>query len=246
MIVNTTPQGWEIIFQRAHALLAAKLAFHLHEDLRTDKMLWLEMLTSIAEHDDGQQGWKGQNHLTAAGAPKDITQQKYDLEQARQVVSETAQKSRWIALMASLHTYHLHHPFQGDSKAIDTFLNEQISYQKSLRKSLEISQKASEQAYTIMRWCDEFSLVLCKNQIPPQGRKLEIGKLPQDTPRFVSQQDDDHLSVIPWPFEENAFELSVEYYTVEQLAFKSDEALRKQLESQSPQLKCWQMVKGGG
>jgi hypothetical protein len=243
MIVNPTPQGWEIIFQRAHALLAARLAYHLHEKLRTDESLWLEMLSSIAEHDDGQQDWKDKNHLTEAGAPKDLTQQKYDLEQAQNVVAESAQKSRWIALMASLHAYHLHRPFQGDSRELDAFLEEQLVYQKSLRKSLGISKEASESAYTIMRWCDECSLVLCKSQIPLQGRKLEIGRLPADTPRFIFRQED-KVCVSPWPFDTDTFELSVEYYTVEQLAFESDEALIQQLRRQSPEVRRWQMMKG--
>lgn len=243
MIVNPISQGWEIIFQRAHALLAAKLAYYLHEELRTDESLWLEMLSSIAEHDDGQQGWKGKNHLTEAGAPKDLTQQKYNLEQGKSVVTESAQKSRWIALMASLHTYHLHHPFRGDNQELDAFLEEQLNYQKSLRKSLGISKDISENAYTIMRWCDECSLVLCKSQIPPQGRKLEIGKLPADTPRLIFRHHD-AICISPWPFETDEFELSVEYYTLEQLAFKHDEELRQQLNQQSPAVRRWQMVKG--
>lgn len=243
MIVNPTPQGWEIIFQRAHALLAARLAYHVQEELRTDDSLWLEMLSSIAEHDDGQQGWRDRNHLTEAGAPRDLTQQKYDLEQARRVVAESAQKSRWMALMASLHAYHLHSAFQGDSKELDAFLEEQLAYQKILRKSLGINQEASESAYTIMRWCDECSLVLCKMQIPPQGRKLEVGRLPADTPRFIFQQED-KVCVSPWPFQADTFELSVEYHTVKQLAFKDDEELRQQLSRQSPQVRRWQMARG--
>lgn len=243
MIVNPTPQGWEIIYQRAHALLAAKLAYYLHEELRTDESLWLEMLNSIAEHDDGQQGWKGKNHLTEAGAPKDLTQQKYNLEQARDVVSESAQKSRWVALMTSLHTYHLHRSFQGDSQELDAFLEEQLDYQKSLRRSLGINKEASERAYTIMRWCDECSLVLCKSQIPPQGRKLEIGKLPKNTPRFIFQLDN-KLCITPWPFKSDSFEISLEYYSVEQLVFENDEELRQLLGHQSPEVRRWQMVKG--
>lgn len=238
MIVNPTSQGWEIIFQRAHALLAAKLAYYLANKLRTPEAIWLEMLTSIAEHDDGQTGWKRKNHLTEANAPKDITQQKYNLEQARRVVSESAHKSRWIALMSSLHAYHLHHPFQGDNQEVDQFLEEQKTYQKMLRKSLKISEEESEVAYTVMRWCDECSLILCKSQIPPQDKKLEVGMLPYGTSRFIHQQGD-KVSVSPWPFEKKQFEISVEYYSVDQLAFDNDQSLRKHLKDQSPNVRCW-------
>lgn len=238
MIVNPTSQGWEIIFQRAHALLAAKLAYYMDEKLRTPEAIWLEMLTSIAEHDDGQTGWKGKNHLTEANAPKDITEQKYNLEQAYRVISESAHKSRWIALMASLHAYHLHQPFSGDAQEVDEFLKEQKKYQKELRKTLDISVEESETAYTIMRWCDECSLILCKSQIPPQGKKLEVGMLPYGTPRFIHQHED-KISISPWPFGKKEFEISIEYYCAEQLAFAHDEALQKHLNSQSPKVRNW-------
>lgn len=40
MIVNYTAEGWEIITQRAHGLLAAQIADHWQHHIRTDR--WVE------------------------------------------------------------------------------------------------------------------------------------------------------------------------------------------------------------
>jgi len=242
MIVNPMSQGWEIIFQRAHALLAAKLAYYLQDSFHPEKTSWLEMLTSIAEHDDGQPDWQGKNHLTEAGAPRDITEQKYNLEQAKRVVSESAHKSRWVALMASMHTYYLHRPFKGDNQDMDDFLKEQQAYQNVLRKTLNVSQKESETAYTVMRWCDECSLILCKKQIPPQGKTLEVGGLPHDTIRYIYQPKD-AVHISPWPFREDNFTLSVEVFCIKQLEFAHDQELQQLLKETEPELLQWQFEK---
>ena len=83
MIVNSTPAGWQIIYQQAHALLAAQLAWHWPTTLPPDR--WVGLLAAIAQHDDEQAAWHGRGGhygLTPAGAPANFTQKEFSLEQA--------------------------------------------------------------------------------------------------------------------------------------------------------------------
>ena len=57
MIVNSTPAGWQIIYQQAHALLAAQLAWHWAPTLPPDR--WVGLLAAITQHDDEQAAWLG-------------------------------------------------------------------------------------------------------------------------------------------------------------------------------------------
>lgn len=228
MIVNAIEQGWEIIFQRAHGLLAAKIADKLAVKLRPDAAYWIDTLTAIAEHDDGQQDWQGKNHVSDKGAPMDFTYHDPDLEQAKRVVANGTYKSQWIAMLTSMHTYYLYKPLAEEDKELKAFLEEQKDYQKNLRRHLGIRKEEAESAYTFMRWCDEFSLVLCGNQVPPQSRKLETGALPKDTPRFISATEEGY-TVTPWCFEEDEFELFTEACYLPKLAYKNDEELLHQI-----------------
>lgn len=244
MIVNAVEEGWEIIFQRAHGLLAAKIAYHLDKSLRPDEAYWIDTLSAIAEHDDGQQKWTKRNHVTEAGAPLDFSFHDPDLEQAETVVADGSYKSQWIALLTSMHTYHLYEPFAGKNKGVSAFLKKQDEYQKKLRRLIGINIEEAEAAYTFMRWCDEFSLILCKNQIPPQGRKLETGSLPAGKPRFISAEED-VFTVTPWCFEHDKFELFTEATYLPELSFKDDEDLLQTIRSTKPRRKLWVFEKAG-
>ena len=52
MIVNQVEQGWDIVFQRAHAILAAQIALGWKVSERPEP--WTELVAAIADHDDGQ------------------------------------------------------------------------------------------------------------------------------------------------------------------------------------------------
>ena len=89
MIVNPTPIGWQVIYQQAHALLAAQLAWAWPPFLPPAR--WVGLLAAIAQHDDEQAAWHGRGGhygLTPAGAPANFTQVAFSLEQATGVLME--------------------------------------------------------------------------------------------------------------------------------------------------------------
>ncbi|MFA0961181.1 DUF3891 family protein [Roseivirga sp. BDSF3-8] len=240
MIVNMKEKGWEIIFQRAHGLLAAKLADKIREELWPPPQYRVDTLAAIAEHDDGQPGWEGKNHISDTGAPLNFTFHGVDLKQARKVVQNGIYKSKWIALLTSMHTSSLYAPF-ADREEVATFLNEQEAHQKKLRHYLSISKEEVEKHYKLMRWCDEFSLILCQDRIPKGGKKLEIGKLPDGTSRWVYAKES-LLVVTPWCFEEKEVEVYTEARGLEKLSFRDDKELLAAIRAEKPYYKKWTLV----
>ncbi len=237
MIVNTSVQGWEIIYQRAHGLLASKIGYHWKDKDRPDR--WVETLTAISEHDDGQENWKGSYHITDAGAPEDFMLQEFSIGQAREVTGIAKYKSRWIAMMISMHVSYLYESLRGKSKEIDDFLDEQLANQKVYRKELKIKQSDAEKAYRLIHFCDRLSLILCQSQIPDDGRKLEIFTLPNGKNSYLSQRKDNSIKVEPWVFDVNEFEISVEVHCVDDLKFSSDTDFSKAMDEATVREKKW-------
>lgn len=237
MIVNAAPQGWEVIFQRAHELLAQQIAVHWQASQRPVR--WLELLSAIGEHDNRQEGWHGHYHLTSSGAPKDFSMQEFSLSQAREVTDVTQYKSRFASLLISMHTSYLYAHLRGSDKEIDQFLNDQEILQKNWRRSLGMSEGDARKAYRLLHWADRCSLILCKSELPADQRRLEVFTGPQDKSYYIWQRKDQSLGVEPWPFEEDEFTAWVESRTLSQLSFKNDEELAKALFACEVEEKSW-------
>ncbi len=237
MIVNQLINGWEVIFQRAHEMLAMQIAQHWQIKQRPER--WAELLSAISEHDNRQEGWGDSRHLTATGAPIDFTLKGFSLEQARGVTEVSKYKSRYVSLLISMHTSFLYEPLRGQNKKTDQFLDDQLELQRSWLKSLHISKTEAEKAYNILQWNDRCSLILCKNQLPAGQRRLEVYEDTEGNTNFIWQRKDKSIGVDPWPFEEEEFKVWAEARTLEQLQFKNDNELAKALLGAGVEEKVW-------
>ena len=175
MIVNLTKDGWEIIYHRAHALLAAQLGGHWR---REDSPVRLyETLAAISHHDDLEREWKG-NHLTKTGAPLDFTlgeePPEVSLEKLKKHLEDSCYRGRWVTLLTSMHVSFLNQNKAGVSKDWDNFLKTQLEDQQRWQKELGIVKKDAERGYQFMQWCDRLSLILAQRQVPEDSRALEI------------------------------------------------------------------------
>ncbi|MEZ0540366.1 DUF3891 family protein [Fibrella arboris] len=241
MIVRLVDVGWEIIHQPAHGLLAFQLAMHWHPDKRPQH--WPETLIALTEHDDGQQPYQDRNHLTEAGAPLHFQVLEFTTDQARRMIEVALQKSRWNALMVSMHASFLYEEKRGQSAELDSFLDQQKENQQSWRREYKASKAATQYAYDFVQWCDAFSLILCMNQVPPEGRRLEISIGPDKEHYYVFQRTDGTLSVDPWPYNVPAFSVQVEFNTLAQLQFASDHELYNALQQAPVQVRTWTIAK---
>ena len=241
MIVNQSEQGWAVIFQRAHAIMAAQIAMHWQVGTRPQP--WTEIVAAIADHDDGQRDWRGKNHLTDAGAPMNFMLKPPDVTQARKVVANARYRSRWTALLTSMHTTTLYESWRGTDKELDQFLNEQEDYQRQLARNLGVPIDQARDTYKLMYFCDALSLILCKDQIPPDGLQLDVAQLPSKEMVVIRASDNTTYTLNPWPWEEAKVELSVEVYNVTQLSFDSDQELYEAFDQADISVKKWRFCK---
>jgi hypothetical protein len=242
MIVNPTQDGWQVIYQPAHALLAAQIASHWRADQRPAR--WLETLIAIAHHDDEARDWTHSDHLTDSGAPLDFTQSKSpSLVQPRQVMADAHYRGRWDALMISMHMVFLYGYLRGEIPEFTEFIDEQIECQKQWRRELKVTKDEAERAYAIVQWADRMSLILCQGQLPEAERALEVSAGPDGTRHDVMQRRDGTVTVTPWPFEESRFSVVVESRCLSQLSFKDDAELQAVLLAAPAEALTWDYAK---
>ncbi len=243
MIVNPTQNGWQVIYHRAHALLAAEMAGQWRKQDSPPRLY--ETLAAISHHDDLEKEWE-ENNLNASGAPKDFTQdtdQETDYESLRKHVENSLYRGRWVALMISMHLTRLNSSKQGTSPDADAFLEEQVQNQKRWREELEISEDEAQQGYDFMQWCDRCSLILCQQQLPDDERWLEIS-IAHDGQRYdIKQLGNGLVTVTPWCFECDRFTVNVEASYLDQIKFESNQSLTDALKKAPRKLSEWTFEK---
>ncbi len=237
MIVKSIPVGWEVIYQRAHGLLAAKIAFHWKAAERPPH--FVETLLAIAEHDDGVPESRTPQNLTEAGAPKHFQLLGHSAEQYRNVMEIANSKSRWNALMTSMHTTFLYEDQKYEDADIEKFVKEQHKLQKDLIKEFKISRKEAEKHYRFVEWCDALSLLLCMDKIQPEHRRMDVSVGPNGTMYQIWQDEKEKLRVEPWPFELDSFEVEVEYRELNHLKFKKAQELDEHLKNAEVKVRKW-------
>ncbi len=243
MIVNSIENGWEIIYHRAHALLAAQIAGHW---LGTDRPTrWIETIATVSHHDDLEKEWEG-NHLNAAGAPRDFMQEEFSpksIESFNKTIEESLYRGRWVALLTSMHVSFLSAPLREQVPEVDQFLKEQLEKQKAWRRELKVKKEDAEKAYAFMQWCDRLSLILCQQDLPSRQRALEISKGPDGTRYDIMQREDQTINVTPWPFGLEKFTVNVEAIHLSQLKFEGNAELVEALKTAPIKELVWEFVK---
>ncbi|MGI4741801.1 MAG: DUF3891 family protein [Janthinobacterium lividum] len=249
MIVNPTPTGWQIIYQQAHALLAAQLAWAWPPFLPPDR--WVGLLAATAQHDDEQAPWHGRgghHGLTPAGAPANFTQVAFSIAQATGVLHAARFQGRWRSLLTSLHLSTLYEPLRGSQAAITAFLDELLASQARWTKELHLTKSQARQAYDLLHWCDRLSLILCRQELPELGRAVEIYPDPlasgsHRAAHSVRQPGGPSTAVVvqPWPFATPTLRASVEAQQLHQLRFKDDAELAAALHQAPIETLHWEL-----
>ncbi|MBK0382721.1 DUF3891 family protein [Pedobacter sp. SD-b] len=229
MIVISHSKGWKIINQHAHGLLAAMLAYQYDIDLPNE--IIVPTLIAIAEHDDGIAETADDKSLTDAGAPRHFMlsneSKKSNLKQQFNVMEIASSKSQLNALLTSMHINFLFGDKEEKDKKLEKFLNDQDINRKRILKDLNIDKKYAERLYRFVEWCDAFSLLICMDEIQPEGRKMEISRSPDGDMNQVFYKGKNEICVEPWVFKNNNFKVFYEYKVVEQLKFNSIEEFNK-------------------
>lgn len=244
MIVNPHPEGWEIVSHYTHGLLAGKIAIQLKHGLRPD--FWEDILTAVIEHDDHMLDFGEKDYLTGAGAPLDFTlDERSDddaYEHAERVYRAARQKSQLVALLIGRHLEFLYHGKIREHRGFKKFFESVKKDRKNQLRIYDWKKTTLESSYSIMRFCDRCSLVLCQDLVPSSERKLEVNTS-IDGKTYYIWGTNNRIHVAPWPFEKDAFLLHFELRRLKKLAFRSNGDLEKELMDTMPELKEIQMVK---
>lgn len=241
MIVNYTQGGWEIITQRAHGLLAAQLGMHWRSKDLPER--WLETLIAIAEHDDAEVELDGENLLTDQGGPLNFSMKSFDLDHCERLSRFSITKSRYIALLTSMHMEFLHKKEENTNELAKKFLQEQRQLQDDWRRDLQLEKEVAEKIYSFLEWCDAFSLLICQNQIQPEQRSIEISQGPSGNKYQLYQVDHNKLTIEPWPFEISTFKVYFESRLISRLQFKDSAEFREAFHKAKVKETVWELVK---
>ena len=243
MIVNPTQNGWQIIYHRAHALLAAQIAGQWNRKNVPPRLY--ETMSAISHHDDLEKEWE-ENNLNEAGAPKDFTQDtdgETDYASLRKHIENSLYRGRWVALLTSMHLSRLNESKRGTSSEADAFLDEQLELQQGWRQDLDISESDAQQAYDFLQWCDRCSLILCQQKLPDDERWLEIS-IAHDGERYdIKQLSNGLVTVQPWCFHDDRFTVNVETSSLSQLKFEDNASLTEALKVAPRKFLEWTFVK---
>lgn len=240
MIVNYKEEGWEVITQRAHGIVAAALAAQWKASERPGR--WLETILAVAEHDDAENELDGETLITAAGGPLNFAMKNFDGAKCRKLASLTITKSRYIALLSSMHMTFLYEKDAATDPEAKAFLKEQAALQERWRKELSLAKEESLRIYDLMEWCDALSLLICKGDLQPEERRVEISTGPDKKEYYLVQTGEDTLAVDPWPFETRSFTVQYEYRTLKQVQFKSTPEFREAFIGAQPKERTWRLV----
>lgn len=239
MIVNYAREGWEVITQRAHGLLEAQLGSQWKLKERPER--WIETLLAIAEHDDAEVELEGDNLLTEQGGPLNFAMKIFELEHCERLSRFSLAKSRFIALLTSMHMEFLHRKEEATNEQARKFLSEQRKLQEEWRKDLNVEKEVAGKIYSFLEWCDAFSLLICQKQLQPEQRSIEISQGPNGDKYHLYQVDSNKLTIYPWPFELPSFKVYHETRLIKQLQFKDSEEFRQAFHKAAVDETVWEL-----
>jgi hypothetical protein len=223
MIVNYTQNGWQVIAQRSHGLLAAQICAMWNHAERPRR--WVDTLIATAEHDDVFNEMETGQLINPNGGPVDFKMNVFDETLSERLISRAEMKGSFIALLVSRHISFTH----GQEPSAKPFLFKLQKKEKTWLKITGASKTEVNSAYKLLEFCDALSLLICQDQIPPQERKVEISSGPTGK-MYKLYSSEGFLVVSPWPFENDEFVLDFECRHLYGLTFKNDDAFRDALQ----------------
>ena len=228
MIVRYTVEGWEIITQRNHGLLAAEICARWK--INDQPARWVETLIACGGHDDAFNELENGSLLTTKGGPINFDMNNFDEQLSQLLINMALTKSSFIALLTARHIAFTH----GNEVKARKFLTMLKKKEESWIAAAQSSQKEVQEAYQLLEFCDAFSLLICQDRIQPESRTMEISTGPDGT-RYQVICSGESLIVKPWPFEEKQFRVSYELRKLKKLEFKNDEEFRHYLYEAKPE-----------
>ncbi|QRR00275.1 DUF3891 family protein [Dyadobacter sandarakinus] len=237
MIVNYTAEGWSMIMQRSHGLLAAQICAQWKKEDQPAR--WVDTLIATAEHDDANEELSMPEINPETGGPKNFKMKPFDEEYCDRLLNMAFAKGRYVGLLIARHIRFLYR----DEPTAGKYCEQLEQKEAEWITEAGTTEKAVAASYELLEFCDALSLIMCQDLIPPEGRKMEISNGPDGTTYQLFRAENGDLAVQPWPFEPASFEVSYESRCISQLSFKRPEALRDLLQQANARLHAFTFSK---
>lgn len=245
MIRHPIDAGWFISYQPAHALLSGCLAAHwAGTDDFPRPTPWPDLVVAVSQHDAGWIEWEQAPKISDEGIPLNFTELDIadHLRIWRRGVATGLHQSRFVGLMLSRHATRLYDHRSDESQIIANFLAEQHRLQNQLVAEFDISPDAVDEAYSLVRLMDWFSLALCMERY--HDGVVELGAGPGGVELTMEPLGEHRLMVRPWPFDVSAITASVEARRLTQRSFADSDALQAALRDADIVERRWQLEAG--
>lgn len=228
MVVRYTEDGWEVITQRNHGLLAAEICARWK--IADQPNRWVETLIACAGHDDAFNELECGPLVTPKGGPVNFDMNRFDEKLSELLINMAITKSSFTAVLTARHIAFTH----GKEPKAAKFLDELKKKEKIWTVAAQSSLVEVQEAYRLLEFCDAFSLLICQNKVQPESRAMEISTGPDGT-KYEVICSGESLTVKPWPFEVKQFLVSYELRRLNKLKFKNDQDFRKCLYDTKPE-----------
>jgi len=240
MIVNYQENGWQIISQRAHGLLAGQFCFYWKNDMRPER--WLETIIATAEHDDAFNEFVNDDNLiNENGGPVNFKMRDFEEAKCDELLQLALSKSRYIALLTSRHIQFLYR--NSDQEKAVTFCKMLEKWDRKWLKETGLTKEEITKAYAILEWCDALSLLICQQMIQPENRKIEISGGPDNLQYQLWTKNESVLTISPWPFVTDNFSITYESKLVSKLTFNDVKEFREDLKDAPLKIHTFQISK---
>jgi hypothetical protein len=230
VIVNYKEEGWSIVLQRSHGLLAGQICGYWRKDEQPPR--WVETLIATVEHDDVSNELEGKDLLHENGGPRNFKSNQFSASDCDKLLAKATEKGLYVALLIARHIRFL---YQNQPQAEVYFKALKQKEKIWLRQAATTSEQVSA-SYALLEFCDAMSLLICQDLVQPEHRKMEISTGPDGGIYELWEGDDRQLIVSPWPFEVDSFVIHYETRTVSELSFKNSEAFSSMLKSAGVEL----------
>lgn len=245
MIRHPIDGGWLISYQPAHALLSGHLAAHwAGTDAFPRPAPWPELVVAVSQHDAGWTDWEQAPKVSETGVPLTFTELDIadHLRIWRRGVATGLHQSRFVGLMLSRHATRLYDHRRDESQTLANFLAEQHRLQNQLVAELDIAPDAVDEAYSLVRLMDWFSLALYMERY--RDGAVDLGAGPGGVELTMVPLDRNRLVVRPWPFDVGEITARVEARRLAQRSFADSDALQAALSDAEIVERRWQLEAG--
>lgn len=237
MICTPRPDGWELLFQNAHGLLAMRLLAPWKAELRPVR--WDEVLYATALHDNGWQEHEPGDRLTPLGTPRHFeeTTAADVVRQSERALERVWHASVFAGLVLAEHFRVLYgaHP----DAAVQAMLAAQRARGATARRRLGVKQAEVAAHYAPLRWADTLSLTLCLHRLRLfPNRRVELERIGR-APTFAWSRADGTIGLDPWPYAPASLTVKAYAYPLRQLTFEHDDALAAALAAPPPEVLTW-------